>query len=193
MPLYNPRLRNAATSPLLDTRSIFRLHPNFVKFDNSGRTHDVGLFNPTSISVILLTLLSGHAFIMTLLTVGSLLRPVRFAGWFMVTGFSLTLLFHHILAAGRLHRKSDGPFLCLFRIGEWILLFVLILSVYSREKEESATDLIVRVIASVCWINMELFVLSSNYAFTCLCVSEDITNSHARLGGVMIHPFICPS
>jgi len=38
---------------------------------------------------------------------------------------------------------------------------------------------------------MELFGLcsSSNYAFTVVYgVSEDITNSHARLGGVMIHP-----
>ena len=166
--------------------------PNFVKFDNSGRTHDVGLFNPTSISVILLTLLSGSLLvIMTFLNRGKLLqRPVKFAGWLwllLLANFVISTIFS---PPSRLTpAKVTDPFLCLFRIGEWILLFVLILSVYSREKEESATDLIVRVIASVCWINIGCvwFFLPIMPSLV-YGASEDITNSHARLGGVMVHP-----
>ena len=43
--------------------------PNFIKFDNTGLTHNEGLFNPTSLGQIMITLTAGFLLVVvTLLT-----------------------------------------------------------------------------------------------------------------------------
>jgi hypothetical protein len=63
--------------------------PNFVKFDGSGRTHEFGLFNPTSISTIILTL--SCAFLLHQLQFWDVVAYYC-AGWILVRGCGLRCL-----------------------------------------------------------------------------------------------------
>ncbi len=166
--------------------------PNFVKFDASGKTHEFGLFNPTSLSVIALTLLTASLLIiMTLLNRQKLLqRPIHLGGWMWLALFANFVVSTILSPAAKLtpSKMTDLP-LCLFRMGEWVLIFALLLSVYSREDEQSSTDLSIRVIASACWINIAMvwFFLPILPSLV-YGVTDDLSKDHARLGGALIHP-----
>jgi O-antigen ligase len=167
--------------------------PNFVKFDGSGRTHKQGLFNTASILSIALTLLTGFLLAtMTLLNRHRIMRRkihVSSALWIVLL---LNLAIASFLQpASHLtpYKMTDIP-LSLYRLGEWVLAFVLLVSLYTREKAENATDLIIRLIASVCWANIlivwvALPVLPSLVYAT---PGDDTAGGHPRLGGLMIHP-----
>ncbi len=166
--------------------------PNFVKFDGSGRTHEFGLFNPTSISTIILTL--SCAFLFASVTVLGrrriLLRRVDFSVWLWVA-LLINLTIASLLqpnSASRPPVASDLP-LSLYRLGEWVLGFVMLLSLYTREDEDRAMDLIIRLIGSVCWVNIAIVWIALPIVPSLVYAApEDIGEGHARLGGALIHP-----
>ena len=167
--------------------------PGFMSFDASGRTHDLGLFNPASLSAIALTMTC--AFLFASVTVLShrriLLRRVDFCMWLWI---ALLILF--IIASVLQPRNNSGPPLpsdlplSLYRLGEWVLGFVLLLSLYTSEGEDRAMDLVVRLIGTICWTYIALvwtlLPIAPSLAYT--SAVEDIGSGHARLGGILIHP-----
>ena len=166
--------------------------PSFVKFDESGRTHNVGLLNPTSLGFIGMAILFvAMILVITLMGREKLIqRPVHFAGWLwamLFINFAVATLFspaYRLTAA----KVTDLP-ISFFRLGDLVLLLVLVLSAYSREEEERATDFIIRVVGLTCWANIALVWLflpilpSHVYAIT-----SDVGSSHARLGGSFLNP-----
>jgi O-antigen ligase len=166
--------------------------PNFIPFDASGRTHQYGLFNPTSISTIMLTLTCAFLFA-TVTLLGRrriLLRRVDFSAWLWI---ALLIIFTIASvmqpnSASRPPVASDLP-LSLYRLGEWVLGFTMLLSLYTREDEERAMDLIVRLIGTVCWVNIAIVWIALPIVPSLVYAApEDIGAGHARLGGALIHP-----
>lgn len=166
--------------------------PGFMKFDGSGRTHELGLFNPSSLATIAMTLTC--AFLFAAVTVLSrrrlLLRRVDFGMWLWI---ALLILF--VIASILQPSNNTGPPaasdlpLSLYRLGEWVLAFVMLLSLYSSEDEDHALDLIVRLIGTVCWTYIALVWIALPIVPSLVYASlEDIGSGHARLGGVFIHP-----
>ena len=167
--------------------------PGFMKFDGTGRTHDLGLFNPASLSAIALTLFC--AFVFASVTILShrriLLRRVDFSMWLWI---ALLIIFS--IASVLQPRNNSGPPLAsdlplsLYRLGEWVLGFVLLLSLYTSEDEDRAMDLIVRLIGTVCWTYIALVwtMLPIAPSLVYADPTEDMDSGHARLGGIIIHP-----
>jgi len=166
--------------------------PNFIKFDNTGLTHKVGLFNISSISAILLALITGFLIaVMTLLNRQRLLlRKIDVSAGLWI------LLLLDLLIASILQPKSQTvPFkatdlpLSIYRLGEWVLAFSVLLSLYTREAVESATDLIIRLISLVCWVNIAfVWLMLPIYPSLVYGSSGDTSVGYARLGGSMLHP-----
>jgi O-antigen ligase len=167
--------------------------PGFMRFDGSGRTHELGLFNPSSLSNIALTLTCAFMFasVCVLSRRRLLLRRVDFCMWLWIA-----LLIIFLIASFLQPNNNSGPPaasdlpLSLYRLGEWVLGFVMLLSLYTSEDEDRAIDLVVRLIGTVCWTYIALvwtmlpIIPSLVYASP-----EDLGGeNHARLGGVLIHP-----
>src|SRR5277367_749665 len=102
--------------------------PNFVKFDGSGRTHKQGLFNAASISSIALTLLTGFLLAtMTLLNRHRIMRReihVSSALWIVLLLNLAVASFLQPASHLTPYKMTDIP-LSLYRLGEWVLAFVL--------------------------------------------------------------------
>ncbi|HMH14254.1 MAG TPA: O-antigen ligase family protein [Edaphobacter sp.] len=166
--------------------------PNFVRFDASGRTHQFGLFNPTSISTIILTLTC--AFLLASVTILGrrriLLRRVDFSAWLWIA-LLINLTIASVLQPNSSNRPpvaSDLP-LSLYRLAEWVLGFAMLLSLYTREDEDRAIDLIVRLIGAVCWVNIAIVWMALPIVPSLVYAEPgDIAGGHARLGGALIHP-----
>ncbi len=166
--------------------------PNFIKFDSTGLTHKEGLFNPTALSSILLTLTTGFLLVViTMLTRRRLLqRRVTVSA-----GLWIPLLVLLIIAS-LLQPKSHSALpvatdllLSLYRLGEWVLAFLLLLSLYTRESEETGTDLIIRLIGLLCWIKIILvWVMLPIMPSLVYGAADDTAEAHRRLGGSMVHP-----
>lgn len=167
--------------------------PNFVRFDASGKTHEFGLFNPTSISAITLTMTCAFLLIaVTIVGKRSLLaRRVGFHGLLWGVLFINLLIASVLQPASSMRPASatDLP-LSLYRLGEWALGFALLLSLYSREEPDRTTDLMIRLIGSVCWINITIVWIALPLIPSLVYASpEDIASgARARLGGALIHP-----
>jgi O-antigen ligase len=86
------------------------------------------------------------------------------------------------------HLATDLP-LSLFRLGEWVLAFVLFLALYTREPVEHGTALVVELIGRTSWIII-LMVWVALPFFPHLVYGSDETRSLAVLGGVFIIPGI---
>lgn len=166
--------------------------PNFIKFDTTGLTHNEGLFNPTSLGQIMITLTTGFLLaVITLLT----RRPVRMRKVSIAAGLWISLLLVLIIATilqpdsrSVAHKATDLP-LSLYRIGEWVLAFLLFLSIYTRESRENATDLIIRLISILCWVKIILvWVMLPIMPSLVYGAADDTAETHRRLGGTMVHP-----
>ena len=166
--------------------------PNFIKFDSSGLTHNEGLFNPTSIMVILLTLISGAFMaVVTLLSRGRILQRKIDYSWGLWICMLITLLISSFLQP-RSHlspmKATDLP-LSLYRLCEWVLAFVMLLSLYTREAEDRTTDLVIHLIGIVCWANVLMVWLVLPIRPSLVYASPgDESVTYPRLGGIMIHP-----
>jgi O-antigen ligase len=166
--------------------------PNFVKFDGTGRTHAQGLFNAASLSAIALTLIT--AFLMLSVT---LLNPSRVRRRTIGLHGSLwVLLLIDLLVASVLQPasrlepyKQTDLLLSFYRIGEWMLAVLLPISLYIRENIETAQDLMIHLIAIVCWVNVIIVWIALPFLPGLVYTSpEDAASGHSRLGGLMIHP-----
>jgi O-antigen ligase len=166
--------------------------PNFIKFDNTGLTHNEGLFNPTSLGQIAITLTAAFMLgVVTLLTK----KPILMRKVDISIGLWLPLLIVFVIASilqpdsrSAAHKVTDLP-LSLYRLGEWILGFLLFLSLYTREERENGTDLIIRLISTLCWVKIILvWVTLPILPSLVYGVADDTAEAHRRLGGTMVHP-----
>lgn len=166
--------------------------PNFLKFDTTGRTHEFGLFNLTSISRIALTLLTAYVLAINLaLGRGPIFpRKVKISMGVWISLLAWVTLATILQPASRLTppRPTDLP-LSLFRLAEWVLAFILFLVLYTREPAESATELIVELIGRCSWITM-IMVWAALPLFPHLIYGSDEPGSPAALGGVFMIPGI---
>ena len=166
--------------------------PGFMQFDGSGRTHELGLFNPSSLSNIALTLTCAFMFasVCVLSRRRLLLRRIDFCMWLWIA-----LLIIFIVASVLQPNNNSGPPaasdlpLSLYRLGEWVLGFVMLLSLYTSEDEDRAIDLVVRLIGTVVWTYIAIVWTALPIVPSLVYASpEDIGDGRARLGGVLIHP-----
>jgi O-antigen ligase len=166
--------------------------PNFIRFDNTGLTHTQGLFNVTSLSFIALSLITGFFFaVMTLLNRHRIVqREVNVESWLWVLLWITFLVASVLQPASRLTPyKPTDLLLSVYRLGEWILAFTLLLSLYTREPAERGTDLIIRLMSSVCWFNVILVWIALPFLPSLVYASPgDATEGYPRLGGMFIHP-----
>jgi hypothetical protein len=166
--------------------------PNFIKFDTTGLTHNEGLFNLTSLGQIVVTLTTGGLLVLvTVLT----RRPVLMRKVEIAVGLWLPLLLVLVIASilqpeSHLSRPkaTDLP-TSFYRLGEWVLAFMLFLSLYTRESRENGTDLIIRLIGLLCWIKIILvWIMLPIMPSLVYGVADDTAEAHRRLGGSMVHP-----
>jgi O-antigen ligase len=164
--------------------------PNFLQFDTTGRTHDFGLFNVTSISRIALTLLTAYVLVVNLaLGRGPIFpRKVKISIGVWISLLAWCTIATILQPASRLSPSlpTDLP-LSFFRLGEWVLAFVLFLALYTREPAEDATALIVELIGRCSWIII-LMVWVALPLFPHVIYASDEPGSPAALGGVFIIP-----
>lgn len=200
--VHQPDLLNATLMPSLVRRLyplrywIFAVYliglPNFISFDSTGLTHSHGLFNVTSISLITLTLITGFLFaVMTLLNRHRIAqRKVYVGGWLWALLWATFLVASVLQPPSHLTPyKSSDLLLSVYRLGEWILAFALLLSLYTREPAERGTDLVINLIASVCWSNILLVWITLPFLPSLVYASlREPNESYPRLGGIFIHP-----
>ncbi len=166
--------------------------PNFLHFDPTGRTHDFGLFNLTSISDIALTLGATTVFVLLTLLERSpvLVRKLRFAApvWMIL---AVNMIIASVLAPQpRLVSNAGSDLaLSLFRMAQWALGLVLVLSLYSRASPDEAPRMMTQLVGRACWANILLVWAVLPIAPSLVYASQDLsTTSTPRLGGLMIHP-----
>lgn len=159
--------------------------PVFIKFDHTGETHNFSLFNAQSIASITLTLgCATLLFWVTLISRRNIqARPVAFQRLPLVA-----LLVLLVVASAA--NPRDNFAISIYRLGEWILAFLLLLGIYSREPFENALDLASQMVAAICWISVAIVWLAlpvvPSLAFS---VPEEVTGAiQFRLGGYLIHP-----
>lgn len=167
--------------------------PNFLKFDNTGLTHNFGLFNITSLSSIVLTctvaLILGLVSVVTRSSIVQ--RKVDVYAWMWIA-LLINLTISSFLQPSEIagHRvpeiRTDLP-LSLYRLCEWTLVFVLILSVYSRESEKTATNMVVGLIGMVSWAKI-ILIWATLAIIPSLVYSAGGETGFSRLGGTVLHP-----
>ena len=167
--------------------------PTFISFDSTNRTHEFGLFNPWSIATMLLTFTTAFLFfVITLLSrVRIVTRRVYFSGW---AWGSLLILF--LIASAfepAFHTQPDTRtdlYISMYRLAEWVLAFLLLLSIYSREPIESSANLMASLLGRLCWAYIAIVWLTLPIAphLAYSVGPSDLADSHARLGGILIHP-----
>lgn len=166
--------------------------PNFLHFDTSGRTHGNGLFNLTSLSEILLTLIAAYVLFLTLILERrpAPLRRVRFAAWLWVPLLAIFSVATILQPDSRLTINTGNDILISFyRIFEWLVAFGLILSVYRRVPPEQATRVMVNLIGRAAWIWLAMvWLLLPIIPSQVYGESEGMAEAAARLGGQLISP-----
>jgi O-antigen ligase len=168
--------------------------PNFIHFDVTGRTHEQGLLNPTSLSTMAINFLSTYVLIVVVLLSRRplLCRKVNITGWLWVVLLLQMLLSTALAPASRLTPPAFSDNLIpLYRMYEWILAFALVLALYTRTPEERGTELIVQLIGRMSWI-----WIAMTYLILPIMPSQvyggagegEIASAHAQLGGQLLSP-----
>jgi len=117
-------------------------------------------------------------------------RKVHVAKWLWIALAGNLLLATLLQPASRLTAPSatDLP-LSIYRLLGWVIAFLLLLLVYTRAREEEATEVFVSLIARVCWITVGMVWLllpiipSQVYGY-----SDEGAGGYARLGGQFAVP-----
>jgi hypothetical protein len=165
--------------------------PNFVHFDQTGRVSNP--INLTSISVVLQAVITAYVLVAILLLER---QPIEARKIRTDLGLWIALLLELILAtvfapASRLTPPTTmGLFLSLFRLGQWVLAFALIVALYSRTPPKRATELVVELIgrASWIWVGM-VWIMLPILPAQVYGVAEDAgPGAVRRLGGQLINP-----
>jgi O-antigen ligase len=166
--------------------------PNFLQFDVSGRTHEFGLFNISSISRIALTLLTAYVLTINLAMGRGPIFPrkvdVSSSVWLLLLVWCIITTILQPPSRLSPHLATDLP-LSLFRLGEWVLAFVIFLALYTREPAENATALIVELIGRASWI-MILRVWIALPFLPHLVYGVNESGNAAALGGLFMMPGI---
>ena len=167
--------------------------PTFLRFDSTGRTHEYGIFNAWSISTMALTFLTAFLFI-TITVLGGikvLARKVTFSAWMWVSLLALFLISSVCEPPFRtLPVKPSDLYLSIYRLGEWVLGFSLLLSLYSREPVANSATLMASLLGRISWLSVAIVWMILPIAPS-LAYSTDATGAdvgHGRLGGALIHP-----
>jgi len=166
--------------------------PNFIHFDVSGRTHSQGIFNPTSISQIAIALISSYVLGVTILLERRPMMPRKLQlGLPLWIPLLLVLLLASLLQpASRLTLYSPTDIVVsLYRIGEWLAAFGLIITLYSRSPKQEATAFIVQMIGRLSWIWITIVwtvlpIMPSQVYGT----SDELASKVPQLGGQLISP-----
>jgi len=183
-------------NPLLYWISILYVvgAPNFIHFDETGRTHLQGLFNATSLSAMFIVFLSTYVLLVIVVLARRplLCREVHIAGWLWVVLLLQLVLATILQPVSRLTPPAfSDPFISFYRMYEWILGFTLFLALYTRTPAARATDLIVQLIgrASWIWIGITYTVLPVMPSHVYGGAGEgEAVAAHAQLGGELISP-----
>jgi O-antigen ligase len=166
--------------------------PNFIHFDVSGRTHSQGILNPTSISQIAIALIASYILGVTVLLERRPLMPrklqLSLALWIpLLLIFVLATLLQPI---SRLTAYSPTDVVVsLYRLGEWLTAFGLIITLYSRSPKQEATALVVQMIGRVSWIWIfivwTVLPIMPSQAYG---TSDELASKVPQLGGQLIAP-----
>jgi O-antigen ligase len=160
--------------------------PNFLTFDATGRTHDFGLFNATSLSRIALTLTTGYVLIVNfMLARGRITRwrgGVSLAPWLALA--SLYFLASLVQPQGMLipAKSTDLP-LSLFRLGEWVLGFLLLMRLVAYEPLARRATFAAEIIGRVSWIVIVMVWVMLPLAPNLVFAGGDEGETVAALGG----------
>lgn len=164
--------------------------PTFINFDATNRTHEFGLFNAWSVATMFLTFSTAFLFLaITLLSkVKVVVRKIYFSSW--IWGSLLILFLIASIWEPHFHTQSNTStdlYISVYRLGEWVLAFLLLLSIYSREPIDNSANLMASLLGRICWAYIAIVWLVFPMA-PHLAYSIDPTLSVARLGGILIHP-----
>lgn len=169
--------------------------PNFLAFDSTGLTHNNGLFNITSIMSIIITMSTGIILVMmTFLTRSAVIqRPLNFPStiWLLLlANFALSsVLQPSVIASHLVKQPITDQAISFYRLAEWILAFIVIFSLVSRESKQTAGDMTVRVIGIVCWFKIILIWIMLPIAHKLVYAADHESDSAIdRLGGTMVNP-----
>ena len=191
-----PSLPLRKLNPLLYWTTVLYLVgvPNFLHFDDTGRTHGNGLFNLTSISLIAIGFVSAYILLVVVLLSRQFLlcRKVSVAAslWILLL---LQLVLSSILQPpSRLTPYSvTDLFVSFYRMWEWILGFALILALYTRTPINRGTELIVELIGRLSWIWITItwiiLPIMPSQVFGGAGEGE-VSTGHPQLGGQLISP-----
>jgi O-antigen ligase len=168
--------------------------PNFLHFDDTGRTHGNGLFNLTSISTIAIAFVSAYILLVVVLLSRRHLfcRKVSVAAPLWILLLLQLILSSTLQPASRLTPPSvTDHILSFYRMWEWFLGFALILALYTRTPINRGTELIVELIGRLSWIWITI-----TWIMLPIMPSQvygeggegEIATGHRQLGGQLISP-----
>ena len=165
--------------------------PNFVQFDQTGRV--LNPINLTSVSLVVHAVITGYVLVVLLLLER---RPIVARKVHFDSGLWIALLLELILATALEPTSRLTPpttmalFLSLFRLGQWVIAFALIVALYSRTPPTRAAELVVELIGrcSWIWIAMVWIILPIMPAQVYGGSEEDGPGAVGRLGGQLLTP-----
>jgi O-antigen ligase len=158
--------------------------PGFTAFDASGKTKDFGLFNPQSISHILLTLLVGGAAFVFFVTRQSpaAIRLVRMR-------LTLVLVLYAVFLCTALPWPPKDVALSIYRIAEWGLGIALVVGLFASSPERTdklTSELLYRIAAAIIVIVAIVAVISPELALQ--SIDGDTGFLTFRFGGSVYPP-----
>jgi O-antigen ligase len=159
--------------------------PGVMAFDQTGLTHNEGLFNLQSASRIVLAALVGIAFF-ACVCVG---KRVRIAQAFTRRS---TVVFGimYVLFLASCFLNASGIAVALFRIFEWLLLLLIIEAWSQRIALEERPYAVTRAFFVICAVSFAMvavgLIVAPKLALTSL--SNEEAGFEFRLGGSVIHP-----
>ena len=164
--------------------------PNFVHFDPTGRTAEP--INFTSIMTIIQTVMTGYLFVVLLLLDR---RPVFWRKINISMSLWIALLLQFTLASvlqPTSHitpRLSTDMVFAVFLLSQWVVVFLLVVVLYSRALPGKATELMVQLIGRASWIWIVMVWLILPIMPTQVYGAADESSAAIRqLGGELIHP-----
>jgi hypothetical protein len=165
--------------------------PNFVHFDQTGRV--LNPINLTSICTVAQAVITGYLLVVMFLLER---QPLEVRKIHYDLGLWIALLLELILATAfeptsRLTPPSTmALFLSLFRIGQWVIAFVMIVALYSRTPPIRSAELVVELIGRSSWICVAMvwIIFPIMPAQVYGGSEEDGPGAVGRLGGQLITP-----
>lgn len=165
--------------------------PNFVRFDVTGRK--LNPVNLTSIALVAQAVITGYLLVVMLLLDRRPIeaRKVRYDSYLWIALLLVFILSTAFAPASRLTPPTTmASILSLFRLSQWIIVFILIVALYSRTPPVQATELVAELIGvgSWIWISIVWIFLPIIPAQVYSPSEEDGPNAVNRLGGQLLHP-----